>query len=137
MRMPCGCYEWPMAQPWAPYYYSPYGYWPAPQAWPPVRGALILPQEILAGPDAPEQDAFVGGQAGVHLVLEYMPETGGAGAVAVDITDGGNTTNWTEDPIAAGYHVKHDFQEVAPGATLHLVAKGGIARLRWCEVVEY
>jgi hypothetical protein len=143
MMMPCGCSAWPTGYPWAPYYYPfyyyPYPYWQEP--WVPpspgVHGPVILPQELVVDATSPTKQVFVGGESDVNLILEYMPSVADAGVVFLSITEAGKTFEWTDKDIPAGYHVKHDFQTVAPGATIQVKVEDVVARLRWCEVVEY
>ncbi len=151
-----GCRHGWMHHPGAPHDYGPYSFWPMPYAYPapfPIcpachqphhlchctpRLKIILPQEALVDAGSSPKEVLIGGLRSAKATLEYMPDEGAAApTIEVTITDSGSTFTWKEDPVAAGYHVKSDLPELAPGAKVRVDVVEVMARLRWFEVVEY
>jgi hypothetical protein len=95
---------------------------------------MKLPLEIMADATTTTQTSFIGGLEAVSLSLEYL-KTGAAPSVKVTITDAGTSTVSDITPIDDGYHVKENFQTVAPGTTVQLDVADCTARLRWCEII--
>jgi hypothetical protein len=98
---------------------------------------MILPQELTVDGSA-SKEVFVGGISNTKTTLEYMPVTDAEeSSIEVTIVDAGGTFTWEEAPIPDDYNVKGDLPTVGPGARITLAVAGAVARLRWCEVVEY
>ncbi|MDD5673030.1 MAG: hypothetical protein PHC61_02615 [Chitinivibrionales bacterium] len=99
---------------------------------------MQTPQEIDVDPTNTTKEFVVGGRTDANLVLEYLPVDGApAPELTLDCVDPSGTTTIHETAIAAGFHVKDDFLEAAPGTKLKLTVKDCFARLRWCESITY
>lgn len=112
-----------------------------PMVWVPVmlwQGASeqAVVEEIDADATTPTKSALVGGRGESRLTVEYSVASGATTpSVTVTIVDGGKTTNWSDQNIAAGYHVFDGLGAVHAGATVTLTVANATARVRWCERV--
>ncbi|MBN2035135.1 MAG: hypothetical protein JW768_00200 [Chitinispirillaceae bacterium] len=86
--------------------------------------------------------AIIGGCCCVHLSIEYMPSLASIGTsllspvVLVSVTDSEATTlTWQKsvDPESI-YQIRENIIATRPGATLDVIVRNVIARVRWCEV---
>ena len=138
---------------WHPWMMQYYHHWPYPYGCAPVcntchmpvvyctceqKMRVVLPQELTVDPETSPQEALIGGLNEVQPTLEYMAEDGATSAmVKVTITGAdGSSSSWEETSIAPGYHVKNDFNKIAPGSKIAVEVSEAVARLRWCEFTE-
>ena len=94
---------------------------------------------MVADPNDPKKEFFIGGNSTVGPVLEYMPLSGAKlSRIQVEITaPNGSTEKWSPEKIDKEYAVKDDFAEMVPGTRIVVTVKETIARLRWVETMEY
>lgn len=106
-----------------------------PVAFPGVCEQVVV-HEIEADATTPSKSALIGGRGESRLTVEYyVAQNAQNPQVTLTIVADGQTTTWTDQNIAAGYHVHEELTKVKAGGMVTLATTNATARLRWCETV--
>ena len=108
---------------------------------PSEKKEVFIDHEILLAGTAEvkQEKAWLGGVAGIHVSVEYMPNTE---AEEYEVTV---TVQWPKDskqlfsfkgPLAEGYYSETKLEPVKPGMSITLSTRNAIARLRWIETLN-